>query len=211
MTASIPVWLGIAIAVIYLPMTENAPSWTRSAVKTLPLVAFAVAAWMARAPWPLPLGLALSAAGDFALSRRGERAFLAGLSAFALAHVAYVLLFLGLSGQPLLVAFTTKPLLAAFLIAVTASTEVWLTPHVGALKAPLRVYALVITGMGLAALTLPLGKITLGAGYFIASDVLLAFQLFRMGQDNPLVGRTGWLVWALYVAGQALILTGSLA
>ena len=37
-------------------------------------------------------------------------------------------------------------------------------PHVGRLAWPVRVYVLVIAGMWLAAFTLPLGALTLGAG-----------------------------------------------
>lgn len=209
MTATFLLWAGIAAALVYLPMSDMASGWPRSLVKTMPLVAFSFAAWHAGASALLVAALSLSAFGDFALSRRGESAFLSGLAAFALAHLAYVLLFLGHSGQPLWAAFTLAPLLAAFLVAVTLSSELWLAPRAAGLAWPVRAYVVVITGMGLAALTLPIGEITLGAGLFIASDVLLALQLFRMGEDNPLVSPTGWAVWGLYVTGQALILSGA--
>ena len=45
--------------------------------------------------WPMALGLALGALGDFALSRRGQAAFLAGMAAFALGHLAYAAAFWG--------------------------------------------------------------------------------------------------------------------
>lgn len=209
MTPSVPLWIGIAMAIIYLPLTDSGPSWARSGIKTVPVAAFAIAAALSGAPWMLVLALALSALGDFALSRRGEAAFLSGLSAFTLAHVAYVFLFLGISGLPLWAAFTDKPGLALYVLAITGSTEFWLTPYVGRLAWPVRFYALVITAMGLAALTLPLGVVALGAALFIASDVMLAFQLFRMKDDDPLFGHVGWGVWIFYVAGQALILAGA--
>jgi len=202
-------WFGLAVAVAYLPMTESPVSWRRSAVKTVPLLVFALAATLAGSPWLLVLGLLLSAIGDFALSRRGEAAFLAGLGGFAAAHIAYVALFLALSGRPLWAAFANHPGLALLLLAVTGSTELWLAPWTGKLRGPVRVYALIITLMGLAALTLPLGAVALGAGLFIASDVMLAFQLFRMKDDDPLLGRLGWGVWSFYIAGQALIFAGA--
>src|SRR5262245_36246926 len=42
-------------------------------------------------------GIALSVVGDVALLGNGDRAFMVGLAAFLLAHVAYVIGFLGLA------------------------------------------------------------------------------------------------------------------
>lgn len=209
MSPMIPFWAGLAVALMYLPITEAPSSVLRSAVKTVPVALFALAAWLAAAPLLLVLGLGLSALGDLALSRRGEAAFLAGLGAFALAHVAYVALFLGLSGQPLWAGALAAPLLALGLVALTASTELWLTPHVGHLKGPVRLYVLVITAMGLAALSLPPGAVLLGAALFVGSDVILGYRLFRMAEDHPLLGPVGWAIWSLYIAGQALILSAA--
>ncbi len=100
-------------------------------------------------------------------------------------------------------------MLALFLAGVGLSAEIWLIPYVGGLRWPVRLYVVAIILMGLAALTLPLGVVTLGATLFIASDVLLALQLFRLGADNPLSGPAGWLVWWFYITGQALILAAA--
>lgn len=209
MTPTYLLWIGIAIALIYLPMSNNTPSWARSLAKTAPLLVFALAAWLARAPDLLLLGFVLSALGDYALSRRGDGAFLYGLAAFAVAQVVYLALFLGLSGRPIWSAFSVAPVLAVFLAGIALSTELWLVPHVHRLRWPVRVYVTAISGMGFAALTVPLGEITLGAALLIASDLLLALQLFRMGEDNPLVGPAGWVVWGTYITGQALVLAGA--
>lgn len=211
MTPGVAFWIGMAVAVTYFPMSDGPTSWPRSLVKTVPLLAFATAAYGVGAPWWLVAGLVLSAIGDFALSRRGDLAFLSGLGAFALAHVAYIVLFLTLSGRPIWEAFVLAPALALFLVGVMLSTEIWLAPHSDGLRWPVRTYALIITLMGLAALTLPIGQVTLGMTLFFTSDIVLAMQLFRMGEDNPLVGRTSWLIWGLYIAGQSLILTGTMA
>lgn len=211
MSPHLILYLGLALSLLYLPMTGNPPGWTRSAVKTLPLPLFALAAWAAGgSPW-LVAGLAFSALGDFALSRKGERAFLYGLSAFALAHLVYVLHFLGLSGGALWDAFSLYPVLAVALVALMISSEIWLAPFVGHLRWPVRAYVVIICAMGLAALSLPLGVSALGAGLFILSDLILSLQLFRMGEDNPLVGPAGWAVWLFYISGQALILAGGTA
>ena len=69
-------WAGLAIALLYLPMTGNAASLLRSVVKTIPLLCFSLAAYLAGGPAFLVTGLFLSALGDLALSRRGDGAFL---------------------------------------------------------------------------------------------------------------------------------------
>ncbi len=71
------------------------------------------------------------------------------------------------------------------LLANTVATEFWLAPHTGSLRWPVRFYVLVITAMGLSALTLPLGLAPLGAALFIVSDTLLAIDLFRLKPGDP--------------------------
>jgi len=204
-------WFGIIAAVVYLPFSENPASWGRSLAKTVPLIALAAAAWLAGGPVLLVLALAFSALGDFALSRPGMRAFLAGLVAFAAAHVFYLVLFTALSGRGPYMAFIDHTLLALFLAWIAISAEIWLVPHTGPkLKWPVRAYVFIIALMALAALTLPLGAVAIGAVYFVASDVILAYRNFRMDPDDPLSGRAGWLLWGLYIAGQAMILMGVL-
>ncbi|HGG05861.1 MAG TPA: lysoplasmalogenase [Aliiroseovarius sp.] len=219
---------GLFTALAYLPMANRAPSRLRSLLKTVPLLAFALASWFAFAPPLLTAGLFLSALGDFALSRNGRAAFLYGLSAFALAHLTYILLFLGLSGLALWDAFTLAPMLAIAMIAIAISTELWLAPYTGGLRWPVRIYVLLITGMGLAVLTLPVvtksisasGEmliaetpamaVQIGAGLFILSDMILALRLFRLSDTHRFHGLAGWAVWVSYIAGQTLILFSAL-
>lgn len=207
MIAPVLAWAGILSALIYLPLTEETPGWPRSLIKAVPLLLFAGAAALSGRDGALVAGLLLSALGDFALSRRGQRAFLSGLGAFALAHLAYVLHFLSLSGMPIWAGLRLNPSLAIFVVAYAALAELWLIPHVRDMKWPVRLYVVLIVLMGLAALTLPIGTAFLGAAFFIASDTLLAFQLFRMDEVNPLTGRVGWAIWISYIAGQAMILS----
>ncbi len=183
---------------------HRAPSALRGVIKTVPLAVLAGLAFAAGAPLVLVAGFALSALGDLALSRRGEAAFLTGLIAFAAAHIAYVWVFAGLAQGAL-------PLVpVAILLIYAASSEVWLSPHTGTLRWPVRGYVALITGMGLVALMLPAGYgiVTLGAGLFIASDTLLAVQMFRMAPDHPAQRAVSVALWALYIAAQALILWG---
>lgn len=203
-------WSGIVAAIVYLPFSENRPNWARSLVKSLPLAAMTLTCVLAGGPVLLTIGLAFAALGDFALSRPGPRAFLAGLVAFAATHLFYFVLFTTLSGRGPYMGFVDNWLLALFLVWVALSTELWLIPHAGGLKWPVRAYVFAISLMALAALTLPLGAITIGAVYLVASDVILAYREFRMEPDDPLAGRASWLLWGLYVAGQALVVGGVL-
>lgn len=206
-----PAYLGLAIALAYLPFTNGATSWRRSIHKTLPLLLFALAGFWTGAPAFLVAGLFLSALGDFGLSRDGDSAFLYGLSAFALAHVLYILHFLALADLPLWEVFSTAPIPAIALVALVVSTELWLAPHTAALRWPVRAYVLVIGLMGLSVALLPFGASTLGAALFILSDLILAIELFRMKEDDPRRRTAGLMIWGFYIAGQALILVGGVA
>lgn len=203
-------WAGLLASLMYLPMADGGQSWLRTVIKSLPLLFFGFAAFHApNLHVFLIAGLFLSAFGDFALSRTGLAAFLYGLAAFALAHLVYVLHFTQASAKPLWEAFVINPPLAIFLIIYGILAEVWLVPHAKDMRWPVRLYVVAITAMGLAALTLPIGLTFVGVAFFIASDTLLALQLFRMDADDPLVGRLGWAVWISYIAGQSLILTSA--
>lgn len=173
----------------------------RSAVKTVPVAVLAVWAALAGGPVWLVVALGLSAVGDFALSREGERAFLAGLCGFALAHGAYIALFAGLvEGAPPVV-----PLVALFGLAV--STELWLAPHTGGMRWPVRVYVGLITVMAACALALPgaLWLAAVGAGAFVLSDTVLAVQLFRRDLAARVDGVLSVVLWALYYGAQLMM------
>jgi uncharacterized membrane protein YhhN len=155
------------------------------------------------------LGLALGAAGDFALSRPGTTAFLAGMAAFAMGHLAYAAQF-WTWGTPGIAGWHWAALGALALL--VASTEVWLAPHTAALRWPVRAYGGVIGAMAATALLLApaagMGLTALGVGLFVASDVLLAVQIFVVKAfDARRI--LAWLLWPAYWLGQALILAGA--
>ena len=186
---------------------EGGNDWIGSAAKTVSTAALALAGLAGGAPGLIVLGLALGAAGDFALSRPGKAAFLAGMAAFAAGHLAYALAFLGWMG-PGVAAWQIAALITLALLIL--STEVWLAPHTADLRAPVRAYALIIGVMAALALLLPAaGLITaLGAALFVLSDTLLALRLFVL--RAPVAERVlALLVWPAYWGGQALILWGS--
>lgn len=203
--------LGALIALVYQAWVTAPESAWRSALKTAPVALFAVAATLVEAPRALVLGLALGALGDLALSRKGEAAFLSGLGAFALAHLAYVAVFIGVEGRLAPFGFGAPRWLGlAALVILAQSTLIWLLPHTGRLRRPVGVYVAIITAMGLAALHLPTAYALaiLGAGLFVASDLVLAIRLFRIADDNTAARRTSHAVWPLYWIGQGLILAG---
>lgn len=181
------------------------PSLGKSVVKTASVAALVLVGLLADAPGLIVMGLALGAFGDLALSLAGTRAFLAGMAAFAAGHLCYAAAFLELgAGIP-----PGAAILA--LLALGASTEVWLAPHTGALRWPVRGYVAVIVAMALAATGLPAGwtALTLGVLAFVASDLVLALEMFVL-RDRALKAVAKRLLWVLYWGGQALIVLGSL-
>lgn len=190
----------IAALAYWAICADQRHGWGRSALKTCSVALLALLAWSVDAPVPITLGLALGSAGDFLLSRPGKAAFLAGMAAFAAGHLAYALAFWAAPSSAILL-----PTLAMLILA--ASTELWLIPHTGDLRWPVRGYVAIIALMAIAAMTLPFARwpAMLGAALFVLSDLLLAIHLFRAPRR--------WLaraLWPAYWTGQALILTGSL-
>jgi len=202
----------LAVATIYFVMIPKRPSVPRSIAKTAPLVFFALIAWAEGLSPFLTATFALSAIGDWALSRAGRSAFLYGLSSFALAHVLFVLAFLALSGVPIWDVFIISPLPALAMVGVAMSTEIWLAPFTGNLRWPVRGYVGVIALMMLGAMTLPTGfaAILLGAVLFVLSDIVLSLQLFRLTDGSWVALWAGRVVWVLYIGGQSLILWGAI-
>lgn len=179
-------------------------SWHRSAIKTAAMALLAIGGAQAGAPTWVVAGLGLGAIGDFFLSRRGTGMFLAGMAAFAAGHLAYAVYFAGLADVS--AAFF---LMTAALIGLAATTEVWLAPHTGVLRWPVRGYVGVITVMGIAALAQTGPLFLAGAGLFIVSDILLSLLLFVLP-----TARLRWILavalWTAYWLGQFLILQGGL-
>jgi uncharacterized membrane protein YhhN len=148
-----------------------------------------VAAWLVG-------GLALCALGDVLLI--SDRSFDAGVIAFLLGHVAYIVAFhqarpmadwdLRLAAPPALVGF---------------AAEVWLWPHLGSRRPAVTAYIVVISTMVWGALTAApvLGAaLTVGAVLFFLSDLAVARQRFVTPEFlNRAVGLP------MYYAGQVLV------
>lgn len=132
------------------------------------------------------------------------------MAAFFLAHVFYVVLFwqLGEAGEgwslPVKIAQTALVVAGAFYIR-------WLVPWIGKpMRLPVILYGAVILMMGAAAIALPgaFWPVTIGALMFIASDSILAHQLFCRPAEAPPNKLASYAVWFLYFFGQAAIMLG---
>ncbi len=123
------------------------------------------------------VALALSWLGDLLLTFASRRAFLGGLVAFLLGHVAYSVAFGSLGVDPVAgaVAAVTVAIIAVFVWR-------WLAPHVGSMAAPVVAYVVVISVM----VVLAFGSfgngstwlIPVGATLFFVSDLFVARNQF---------------------------------
>jgi uncharacterized membrane protein YhhN len=143
-------------------------------------------------------GIVLSVIGDVALLDSGQRAFIAGLAAFLLAHLAYVIGFAGVAAW--------APWLALVVVvngAVTVMVLRAIWPGTVRMHAPVIAYGLAITAMVAAAFGalaggLPQGALAaVGAVLFYASDSSLALNRFR----RP-IPHAPFLTLGLYWLGQ---------
>jgi uncharacterized membrane protein YhhN len=145
------------------------------------------------------VALALSWVGDLLLTYTARSAFLAGLVAFLLGHVAYVIAFGSLG--------VSIPVIVGVAVAV-AILDVfvwrWLAPHVGDMAGPVAAYVAVISVMVLMAFGAfgsgATWMIPLGATLFFVSDMLVARNQFV---SPDIVNR----VWGLplYFGAQILL------
>ena len=179
----------------------------RAVLKVSGVAILAAIAFATGGPWLLWAALLASAIGDAFLAGKPERWLLPGMAAFFLAHVFYVILFWqmgqGGAGWPVKVA-------QAALVLGGAAYIFWLSPSLGKMRLPVIAYGAVILMMGAAALDLPIANwlVALGALMFIASDALLANELFRRPPGEAARKLPSIALWFLYFFGQAAITLG---
>jgi uncharacterized membrane protein YhhN len=153
-------------------------------------------------------GIALSVVGDVALLGNGDRAFVVGLTAFLLAHVAYVIGFLGFAVWSPHVAVVAVVMLISSGLLVRA---VW--KGSAGMHGPVIAYAVVISVMVVAASATIGGPLAMapaaaiGALLFYTSDSTLALNRFSrpiphiplwsmgvywLGQLGIAIAASGW-------------------
>ncbi len=193
-------------------------------IASLAFLAIGLAAWGHREHEPvhwhayqlcLVAGLALGVAGDIALLGKTDRAFLAGLGAFLLGHLAYVIAFAQL--EPPRAWLADAGWAAVVPVVVAAGALVMLWRRLGSMRIPVIGYVIAICTMVIAALAIQRAmpddalpqpvrdRIAIGAVLFFASDLSVARDKF--------IGATfANKAWGLpaYYAGQ-LCLAWSLA
>lgn len=162
----------------------------------------------------LLIALTFSWIGDIILmfANKGELYFIAGLIAFLLSHIFYIILFskqLKIYLKKSKIIFWVGVTTIVFYLTVMMLI---LLPSLGGLKIPVFVYALTISIMLLFALKGFLNwqkpansYILIGAAVFVASDSILAFDKFHA----PLQYNS-FLIMATYLLAQYLIVVGIL-
>jgi uncharacterized membrane protein YhhN len=205
-TAALAV-LTIGFGLLSAFLTEQSQLWSR-VFKMLASTAMVALVFTGRGTFDayalLVTGALLASwAGDFALSFKGQQAFLGGLISFALAQMLYTLGFFARSPMDLL-----SVALSGAVMAITAAAILrWLTPHVpDRLAMPVSGYIAIISVMVVTAFgtsgSLIDPRIPSAAVLFAISDVLVARQQFvAPSRSNRLVGLP------TYYAAQVLFAT----
>lgn len=186
--------------------------WLRVATKVPASLAFIAYGWQNGALDGHPDGLAmfvalwLCAAGDWFLLSRAKKSFLAGIGAFLLGHVGYLVVFfiMGVHWPALAVA-------ALVIAVVSARVWAWVGPHAGTLKPAVAAYVVVISMMVTAAVASAVldpspRRLTLLAGaiVFFVSDLCVARDRFvSPGPANRLVGLPLYYAAQLFFASAA--------
>lgn len=208
MSLWLPLGLAGVLALLYgLLLSRAPPSPAKLLLKVSGMLVLTGLAAAAGAPWLLVAGLAASTLGDAFLAGRPEGWLIPGMAAFFTAHVFYVVLF-WTSGQ--VSGDVLNYAARAVLVLAGAGYLAWLSPSLGAMRWPVFAYGVVILMMGAAAIALPPGYalVLIGALMFIASDAILANELFRRPAGEPARFWPSITLWNLYFFGQAAILLG---
>lgn len=189
---------------IYLALycyAEASPA--KSFFKTAAVALIGLAVFWTGGAVPLLLAIGLCALGDFLLSLDRERAFLAGVAAFAAGHVMFVVVMLAHgASDPGRLAEPGRLLVIGALLMVGVVMVRLLWHRAGALRGAVVAYVPVILSMGLAALTLPVegynGLVLLGAASFVVSDIVLASEMFLLAPATRLRRIVPFIIWATY-------------
>jgi uncharacterized membrane protein YhhN len=128
----------------------------------------------------ITIGLVFSLLGDIAFIRP-SRYFLPGLAAFLFTHAAYLIAFTRDAK------FLARPFIWLAYLAISAAIYALLFPNLpGALRFPVAVYSVLLASMAAQATirflllkTLAARFAAIGAGLFMLSDILLAFDRFH--------------------------------
>lgn len=209
---------------IYSP---RPPSAFRTAVKTLAVGILAVLAAITMVTglggggerayvmaWGLlAAGFALCALGDAFLAGDPKRWLAPGLAAFLLGHICFIALFshaLAVDGLP-----PVGPAIwagMALVVLAGGGMLAWLWRDLGSLRWPVVAYVVVIAVMACTGLIDAASRPAwaIGGLMFMASDAILAVQLFKQRELLVSPRLNAWAIWFLYYAAQIAFLIGML-
>lgn len=173
----------VASVVYWLAYSWRPASRAKTVAKALPMGILLAWFWVFQddvTHAAMPLAILAAWVGDIALSRPGNRAFLLGMAAFAIAHIALIAVFAGLGLGPL----RWGP--ALMLIGAALAMALLLWPRSGALRGPITGYVALIALMGAAAFAIDTsprieGAVMLGALLFCFSDALIGIERYVAG------------------------------
>ncbi len=201
---------------LHIAGMETGNQWmqyvSKPALMPLLMIYFAASTTSQSSPlnkWIL-LALFFSLAGDVLLmfQEKIPDFFLFGLSAFLLAHVFYIVFFHAIRVKE---GIKAKPLLLLPVTIYYAGLMFWLSPYLGEMAMPVRIYGLIISFMLMLALHIlyirnkkaaPL--MVAGALLFVLSDSFLAINKFYMPFQLA-----GTLIMLTYGFAQYLIVQGA--
>jgi uncharacterized membrane protein YhhN len=153
-----------------------------------------------RGPILVVAALLFSAAGDALLGVDGL--FIAGMGAFAVAHVLYVTQFVR-SGA--LHGLRRRWFLPVGYAVALVGLIIWLWPGLGDLRIPVAAYALLLTATAVSSGGLGL-RLGLGGGLFFVSDAMIAAWDIAERPEPPMPGL--W-VMSTYILAQYLLASGA--
>lgn len=152
--------------------------------------------------WTFSAAIIASGTGDVLLNLPIEQSFLFGLGAFFIAQLIYAISFFRFKAHAKL--SNKQWFLIVAVTSYSAAMAFYILPSTGELLIPVSAYLLVITLMGISAISSNLNaKVTLGALTFVASDSILSLSIFK----TPLPF-SAQLVMLTYYAAQFLIIFG---
>jgi alkylglycerol monooxygenase len=178
-------------------------------LSTLLVIAVALLSLLTPAAQPpftlwIAAGLVLSLGGDVALMFETNRAFLVGLVLFLLAHVVYSITFTVPNGfHPADIAT------GAVLLVVAVAIYLYLRPGLGRMQGPVIAYTLIICFMvnraisaffGNAFTTTQAWLLSLGAVFFMLSDIVLAVNRFRRPMEKHRLSLLAYYLGQLLIA-----------
>jgi len=155
----------------------------------------------------LILALSFSALGDLLLDVKKlgplgpVQLFLFGLSAFLIAHLFYVAMFVKERSSNIGAA-RKAACITVVVVALTSLSVLW--PNLAEMRIPVLAYSAVLTAMAITAQRSRFGKsVAIGALFFVASDTMLAMSIFGHSFAGSRI-----LVWITYYAAQLMITLG---